>query len=311
MPRLTVSFCVPTHRRTQFLVEALESGLAQTRLPDEIVVSDDTGSAETRALVEDFAHRTQTPVRYVPCTTGQSQVHNMNNCLREARCDLTLLLHDDDLLVPKSVEMLAAPFEENPALVGAYGKQIFVTHHGEFIPGETEIHNRSYRRTPEYAGLQPDALLAAIWQQFPNDGYMARTAIARDVLYRSEYRAAADFDFGVRLAERGPFFYIDDFTSKYRNSDDSIGRGANFRSDDSGYFGTKLLLEKLAAHPEHAAEITSSLKNLAPMGIFAAAHNGHLDEAIAWYFGPYHRARILTPGGLKRGLQLLQLRLKG
>src|SRR5271169_4366569 len=80
MPRLTVSFCVPTHRRTQFLVEALESGLAQTRPPDEIVVSDDTGSAETRALVDEVARRAPFPVRYVHCTTGQSQVHNMNNC---------------------------------------------------------------------------------------------------------------------------------------------------------------------------------------------------------------------------------------
>ena len=64
------------------------------------------------------------PVRYVHCTTGQSQVHNMNNCLREAACDLTLLLHDDDLLVPKSIELLAPPFEENPEVVGAYGRQI-------------------------------------------------------------------------------------------------------------------------------------------------------------------------------------------
>ena len=38
--RLTISFCIPTHGRTRPLLEALESSLTQTRLPDEIVVSD-------------------------------------------------------------------------------------------------------------------------------------------------------------------------------------------------------------------------------------------------------------------------------
>jgi glycosyltransferase involved in cell wall biosynthesis len=308
MPRLTVSVCVPTHQRTQLLVEALESGLAQTRLPDEIVVSDDTGSADTRALVHDVARRAPFPVRYVHCTSGQSQVDNVNNCLREATGDLAVLLHDDDLLVPKSIEMLAAPCEEDRGIVGAYGKQIFVTDNGEFIPGETDVNNRAYRRTPEYAGLQPDALLAAIWQQFPNDGYMVRTADAREVLYRHNYGAATDFDFGLRLAERGKFYYVDDFASKYRNSTDSITRGAGVPSDDSGYFGMKLLQEQLAAHPGHTAEIVAALKNVAPIGILSAANTGRLDEASAWYFGPYHRARILTPGGLKRGLYLLKMR---
>ena len=52
------------------------------------------------------------------------------------------------------------------------------------------MNNRAYRRSAAYAGLQPDAILAAIWQQFPNDGYLVRTAVAREVLYRSDYRAA-------------------------------------------------------------------------------------------------------------------------
>jgi len=101
VPRQTVSFCIPTHGRTRLLLEALESGLVQTRLPDEIVVSDDLGSEEVRSLVSKFSRRASFPVRYVHCTTGPSQAANMNNCLHEAACDLALLLHDDDLLLPR------------------------------------------------------------------------------------------------------------------------------------------------------------------------------------------------------------------
>ena len=168
MPRLTVSFCIPTHGRTRLLLEALESGLAQTRLPDEVVVSDDLGSAETNALVETFARRASFPVRYVHCATGSSVGDNINHCLGEAACDLILLLHDDDLLMARAVEALARPFEENPAVVGAYGKQLTITDGGEELPDLSEDPNHNYRRNATYAGLQPDAILSGICQQFPN-----------------------------------------------------------------------------------------------------------------------------------------------
>ena len=107
MQRLTVSYCIPTHGRSRLLLEALESALAQTRLPDEAVVSDDLGNEDTRVLVTEFASRAPFPVRYVHCTTSSNQAANVNNCLHEAKCDLILLLHDDDLLLPPAVDVLA------------------------------------------------------------------------------------------------------------------------------------------------------------------------------------------------------------
>jgi glycosyltransferase involved in cell wall biosynthesis len=304
MARLTVSFCIPTHNRTHLLLEALESGLAQTRLPDEIVVSDDMGSEETRALVSRFAQRASFPVRYVHCTTGRSQTHNLNSCLLEAACDLTLVLHDDDLLMPKAIEVLARLFEENSDVVGAYGKQWFITDGGEDVPSDTEMVNRGYRRTAEYVGLQRDAVLSGIWQQFPNDGYMVRSAVARNVLYRAEYKEATDFDFGIRMGKKGKFYFIDEFTSKYRHSLDSIVRGAGEKSDDCGYYGMLVLSHALKTYPHLRREITATLEDLSPMGIWTAARTGRVKEAAAWYFGPFHRNRILTPGGIRRGLFL-------
>ena len=181
MPRLTVSFCIPTHGRSHLLLEALESGLAQTRLPDEIVVSDDLGSEETRALVAKFAQHASFPVRYVHCTAGASQAANMNHCLREAASDLILLLHDDDVLMPRAVEILARPFEENDALVSSYGKQLFIDDAGDELPDFSESINRIYRRDPAHAGLQRDPILAGIQQQFPNDGFMVKASVAREV----------------------------------------------------------------------------------------------------------------------------------
>jgi glycosyltransferase involved in cell wall biosynthesis len=304
MPRLTVSICIPTHGRPRFLLEALESGIAQARLPDEIVVSDDVGGEETRELVSTFARRAPLPVRYVHCATGQSQVGNVNNCLREAAGDLILLLHDDDLLMARAVEALARPFEKYPALAGAFGKQMLITEAGEEQPANSEELNHGFHRDSTRAGLQPDAILSGIWQQFPNDGYMVKASVARDVLYRPECGAGADFDFGIRMGERGMFFYVDEYTAKYRISAQSIGRGAGSKTDDCAYHAMRILLGLRETYPHYAAEIDTKLRHDAPIGIPMAMNKGKLKEAVNWYFGTYHRQRILTPGGIRRGLLL-------
>jgi glycosyltransferase involved in cell wall biosynthesis len=303
MAHLTVSFCIPTHGRSRLLLEALESGLAQTRPPNEIVVSDDLGSAETRELVSTFANRAPFPVRYSHCTAAPCLANNMNNCLIEATSDLTLLLHDDDLLFPCAVELLAQPFEENPNLVASYGKQWFVDDTGVHSNDrDTETANRVHLRTPEYAGLQPDSTFAGLAQQFPNDGFLVKTSAARQIVYNPEFGAAAEVDFGIRLAERGQFYFVDEFTAKYRNSDDSLGRGAGAKNDDSAYFCMHILEALLKAQPQRANEILPRLRDLSPMSIQMATNTGRLDEAIAWYLGPYHQKRIASLGGIKRGL---------
>ena len=304
MQRLTVSFCIPTHGRTLLLLEALESGLAQTRLPDEIVVSDDLGSEETCVLVSAFARRASIPVRYVHCTTGQSLADNINNCLREATSDLILLLHDDDLLTARAVEVLARPFEENPAVVGAYGKQMILSDGKGISARKFRGLNRDYRRHATYAGLQPDAILSGIWQQFPNDGYMVRTSIARDVGHKPEYGSASEVDFGIRMGERGLFYFVDEFTAKYRISTHSIGRGAGRKTDDCSYHGMRILLRLLETSPHYEAEIVTTLSALSPRSIRMAMNTGRLKEATTWYFGSYHRRRILTLGGIRRGFWL-------
>jgi glycosyltransferase involved in cell wall biosynthesis len=303
--RLTVSFCIPTHGRSRLLLEALESALTQRRQPDEIVVSDDLGDDKTRSVVTEFAGQAPFPVRYVHCTTSSNQAANVNNCLHEAKCDLVIILHDDDLLLP-----LARAFEENPGLVSAFGKQKFITDGGAEMAEYTERVNRAYHRDEDHVGIQPDAILSGIQQQFPNDGFMVKASVARKVLYRPETRAATDFDFGIRMGEKGQFYFVNEYTTTYRFSAESVGRGDGKKSDDSGYQGMLILMRLLETCPHHEAEIETALRNLAPMGVRMAANAGHLKQAVEWYFGPYHARRLLTPGGMRTGFLLLETWLK-
>lgn len=310
VPHPTVSLCIPTHGRPRFLLEALESGASQTRLPDEILVSDDLGSNETQEVVSAFARRQPLPVRYVRCTLGQSLAHNINNCLREAACDLVLLLHDDDLLAPRAIEALLRPFLENAEIIGAYGKQMLITEGGDERTRDSERLNRDYDRSAAAAGVQRDAVVSGIRQQFPNDGYLVKTSVARQVLQKNEYGAACEVDFGIRMGERGPFYFVDQYTAKYRLSAESITRGNSTRRNDSGYHAVRIYLHLLETHPSYREETVARLREVAPIGIGIAINLGRLKEAIVWYFGPYHRRLIATPGGIRRGVRIMWALLK-
>ncbi len=57
----TVAVIIPTYNRTQFLVQALESVLNQSRPPDEIIVVDDGSTDGTADLLAGYKDR----VRYL------------------------------------------------------------------------------------------------------------------------------------------------------------------------------------------------------------------------------------------------------
>ncbi len=96
---------------------------------------------------------------------------------------------------------------------------------------------------------------------------MVKTSVAREVGYRREYRAGADFDFGIRMGLRGRLYFVNEFTAVYRNTADSVGRGAGAKSDDSAYFAMHILSGLLKAYPDHKEDIVEMLIGVAPMSV--------------------------------------------
>ena len=62
---MSVSVVIPTFRRPDGVKAALDSVLAQTRLPDEIVIVDNDPEASARTVIEAFQDKPPCPIRYV------------------------------------------------------------------------------------------------------------------------------------------------------------------------------------------------------------------------------------------------------
>jgi glycosyltransferase involved in cell wall biosynthesis len=102
-----ITVAIPTYRRLPLLRRAVKSVFAQTFTDWEIVVSDDeTPPGETWKFLETLA---SSNMRVRPLMNGSPHgpSFNHNNALRAARGEWIKILHDDDILKPNCLEMLA------------------------------------------------------------------------------------------------------------------------------------------------------------------------------------------------------------
>ncbi len=114
--RPLVTIGISTYNRANgYLRSALESALAQTYSNLEIVVSDNGSSDATADLLASYDDPRLRVVRQ-PTNIGANG--NFNACLREAKGEWFLLLHDDDLIDPDMIDAcLYAPVPKNVTLI--------------------------------------------------------------------------------------------------------------------------------------------------------------------------------------------------
>lgn len=111
-PSLSVALCTCNGER--YLPAQLESLLAGTRLPDELVVCEDASDDNSLALLEDFAARAPFPVRIQRNPSRLGVGANFEQVIRLCRSDVILLCDQDDVWFPTKLERFAAVFADLP-----------------------------------------------------------------------------------------------------------------------------------------------------------------------------------------------------
>jgi glycosyltransferase involved in cell wall biosynthesis len=145
-----ISVMIPVYNCEAYLGEAIDSVLAQSHRPVEIVVVDD-GSDDASGAV---ARRYGDAVRY------ERQERSGNGAARNravalATGDLFTFLDADDRLVPGALERLAGVLEDDPSLQAVYG------HVREFVSPDIDADAVARLRPPidRVAGCLPTNML--------------------------------------------------------------------------------------------------------------------------------------------------------
>ena len=219
---MILSVVVPAYNRADLLPRTLDSVLAQTRPPDEVLVVDDGSTDDTRAVVAHYGAR----VRYKrQDNAGQGAARTAGQA--DTTGDALLFLDSDDLLLPSALAVLEAALAAAPAAALAYGRARVIDAAGAVL--------RPLWEAEEGTGQE-------VWRLLARKNFIAspgcvlvRRAFLETVGPWDPDRAlqgVEDWDMWLRLAETGAHFArVPEVLLEYRVHPDNIsGQASRMRA---------------------------------------------------------------------------------
>jgi glycosyltransferase involved in cell wall biosynthesis len=230
----TVSVIVTVYDRTRFLKGALESVHAQGFAGLEVIVADDSDSAQIRRIVEDLG-RPDTCYRPNPRRLGAAL--SVASALRAARGRYITILNDDDTWEPDFLRALVRPLEEDTRRVAAFSDIWTVEEDGTVAAEESEVISRRFRRADRPQGEVEDPGRAAILDK--SVPLAMGTVFRRDALdpgqIAPEVGGAYDYWIACALAATGrPLYYVPRRLTRYRvhHRMETLARRPDRREDE-------------------------------------------------------------------------------
>jgi len=195
-----VSVVIPAHDALPDVLVAVESALAQTRPPAEIVVVDDGSSDGTGAAVEErFGRDPRAAVRVLHGRFGSAAAAR-NAGWRAATAPWIALLDADDVWEPEKLERAAEVLGRAPQAVWFFSDGSFRTVEGEVHPSGLAI----YADVPVgYVG-SPVAELFDVNFVLTSSVLVRRYALESAGGFDETLSHAEDLDLWIRLAQRWP-----------------------------------------------------------------------------------------------------------
>src|SRR6476646_4901088 len=111
---LSIALC--SYNGAAYLSEQLESIAAQTRTPDELVISDDHSTDDTLRLIEEFAATAGFPVRLSVNESNLGTAKNFEKAISLCRGDVIVLSDQDDVWHSDKLESVERIFAARPQL---------------------------------------------------------------------------------------------------------------------------------------------------------------------------------------------------
>ncbi|MES2491753.1 MAG: glycosyltransferase [Pseudomonadota bacterium] len=150
----TVSIALATRNGARFLAGQLDSFLAQTRPPDELVVGDDGSDDATVPMIRQFAARAGFTVRITVNRPPLGPAANFAAAIARCSGDVVFLSDQDDIWHPNKLARMLAWFDANP-------RRMVALHDAALVDGDGHPLGRTMGQQLIAAGVSPDTGLVA------------------------------------------------------------------------------------------------------------------------------------------------------
>ncbi|GAB4011989.1 glycosyltransferase family A protein [Spirosoma migulaei] len=115
---LSISVVIPVYNAAPYVVECIESVLAQTRQADEIIVIND---GSTDPSLEKLASYAQNSLIQLHTRENRGVAYTLNEAIDLASGDLVAFLDADDVWVPDKLRQQIAYLQSQPAVDACFG----------------------------------------------------------------------------------------------------------------------------------------------------------------------------------------------
>ena len=213
-PRISV--LIPIHNSERFVVEAVESMLAQTVRELEVVLVDDASTDGSRALIAKLAAR-DPRIRVLHLSEKRGIAHALNRGMELCAGDWIARMDADDLSLPTRLEKQLAFADQHPDAVLIGTDVTFIDEHSHVI-------GRNVRLPTEPAEIDR-ALMWGMWPIVHPSVIIRRATLLALKGYCEELRVNSDHELFLRLAETGRLYSIPERLTRYRLHQQQISAG--------------------------------------------------------------------------------------
>lgn len=229
----TVSVVVATYNQAAFIEEALESVLAQTHPPLEVLVVDDGSTDGTRERIARFEDGVTTVFQ---TNQGVSAARNVG--IRQARGDLVAFLDGDDVWSPAKLRAHVEAAVRNPSagLVVVDGVQF----HGDEVLRSSLFFGDLFDRLAGEAGTEVTGrfyreLLRGSFVGTASQALVPAQVLADVGLFDTRLRTANDYDLYLRIAAQYDLTFVKAPLVRWRYVDTGLSgpRSMRWRSGEA------------------------------------------------------------------------------
>lgn len=212
---------MPVYNAGKYLVEAIDSILAQTYVDFEFIIVDDGSTDESWATINRYAAQ---DTRVVPVQNNQNRgiVYTLNRGLSMSKGKYIARMDSDDISLPDRLAKQVNYFDQHPS-VGLLGTNIaYIDEHNQLInQGRPKHHSIESKEFIQWSMLWRCALY--------HPTIMLRKQVLEKTGYRYEesFKYAEDYDLWTRLMEHTSVYRLHDVLVQMRVLSSSISRKYN------------------------------------------------------------------------------------
>jgi len=135
---MRVSIAMATYNGQRFIGEQLQSFVDQTRLPDELVICDDSSTDQTSEIVEEFSRTAPFPVHLHRNSRNLGYSQNFSQALGRTRGKLVFISDQDDVWHPNKIDRVCAVFGSDTRALSVVNNQL-ITDANQLSSGATSF----------------------------------------------------------------------------------------------------------------------------------------------------------------------------